>query len=165
MWLDGVSVFGSFAARYSSEAALCCNTRNICHKQTPSRYDWKTVESDVKHHSLTHSPFVVPAVLKVSHCLRPRVSHVYHCSVYHYCTCIFFLCFYFRFQGYGMTEVGVTHVNSKDQFKNKAVGKLCPLIEMKVHMLVWSKIIHIVNAWNSVFISIPYLFLYYSFWI
>ena len=55
MWLGGVSVFGSFAARYSSEAALCGNTRNICHKQTPSRYDWKTVESDVKHHSLTHS--------------------------------------------------------------------------------------------------------------
>ena len=54
MWLGGVSVFGSFAARYSSEAALCGNTRNICHKQTPSRYDWKTVESDVKHHSLTH---------------------------------------------------------------------------------------------------------------
>ena len=55
MWLGGVSVFGSFAARYSSEAALCGNTRNICHKQTPSRYDWKTVESEVKHHSLTHS--------------------------------------------------------------------------------------------------------------
>ena len=55
MWLGGVSVFGSFAARYSSEAALCGNTRNICHKQTPSRYDWKTVESDVKHHSLIHS--------------------------------------------------------------------------------------------------------------
>ena len=55
MWLGGVSVFGSFAARYSSEAALCGNTRNICHKQTPLRYDWKTVESDVKHHSFIHS--------------------------------------------------------------------------------------------------------------
>ena len=55
MWPGGVSVFRSFAARYSSEAALCGNTRNICHKQRPSRYDWKTVESDVKHHSLTHS--------------------------------------------------------------------------------------------------------------
>ena len=54
MWLGGVSVFGSFAPRYSSEAVLCGNTRNICHKQTPSRYDWKTVESDLKH-QITHS--------------------------------------------------------------------------------------------------------------
>ena len=37
--LKHVSVFGSFAAQYSSEAALCGNTRNICHKQTLSRYD------------------------------------------------------------------------------------------------------------------------------
>ena len=55
MWLGGLSVFRSFAARFSSEAALCGNTRNICHKQTPSWYDWKTVKSDVKP-QITHSP-------------------------------------------------------------------------------------------------------------
>ena len=51
-----VSVFGSFAARYFSETALCDNTRNICHKQTPSWYDQKTVENDIKH-QITHSFF------------------------------------------------------------------------------------------------------------
>ena len=40
MWLGGVSVFRSFAARYPSEAVLCGNTCNICHKQRPSQYDW-----------------------------------------------------------------------------------------------------------------------------
>ena len=28
-------------------------------KQSPSRYDWKSVESNVKHHSLTHSIFII----------------------------------------------------------------------------------------------------------
>ena len=50
-----VSVFGSFAARHSSDAALRGNTRYISHKQTLSQYDCNIVESDVKHHSLTHS--------------------------------------------------------------------------------------------------------------
>ena len=54
MYLGGVSVFGSFAARYSNETALRGNTRNIWHKQTPSRYDGNIVECGVKNiHSLT----------------------------------------------------------------------------------------------------------------
>ncbi|XP_053381905.1 luciferin 4-monooxygenase-like [Mercenaria mercenaria] len=35
-------------------------------------------------------------------------------------------------QGYGMTEIGVTHVNGKDTFKYKSVGKLLPLVEIKI---------------------------------
>lgn len=36
------------------------------------------------------------------------------------------------FQGYGMTEVGVTHMNGKHDFRYKSVGKLLPLVEMKI---------------------------------
>ncbi|XP_045188977.2 uncharacterized protein LOC123546613 [Mercenaria mercenaria] len=35
-------------------------------------------------------------------------------------------------QGYGMTEIGVTHLNGKGTFKYKSVGKLLPLVEMKI---------------------------------
>ena len=35
--------------------------------------------------------------------------------------------------GYGMTEVGVTHVNRRDDFKHNSVGKLMPLVEQKVN--------------------------------
>ena len=52
MGLDGISVFGSFAVQYSSEAALRGSIRNICNNQTPSRYGRKIVKSNVKHHSL-----------------------------------------------------------------------------------------------------------------
>ncbi|WAQ94553.1 LOW QUALITY PROTEIN: LUCI-like protein [Mya arenaria] len=36
------------------------------------------------------------------------------------------------FQGYGMTEVGVTHLNGRGEFRYKSVGKLLPLTEMKI---------------------------------
>ena len=61
-------MFRLFAARYSSEAALRGNTRNICHKQTPSRYERKIVESDVKHHSLT------PLLVKLSPTITSNVE-------------------------------------------------------------------------------------------
>ena len=48
-------MFGSFVARYSSDAALRGNNRNISHQQTPLLYDQNNVENDVKHHSLTQS--------------------------------------------------------------------------------------------------------------
>ncbi|XP_052807546.1 uncharacterized protein LOC128241441 [Mya arenaria] len=35
-------------------------------------------------------------------------------------------------QGYGMTEVGVTHLNGRDNSRYKSVGKLLPLVEMKI---------------------------------
>lgn len=35
-------------------------------------------------------------------------------------------------QGYGMTEVGVTHANIRDKFKHNSVGKLLELVEMKI---------------------------------
>lgn len=38
----------------------------------------------------------------------------------------------FIIQGYGMTEVGVTHANSKEDNRYKSVGKLLPLVEMKI---------------------------------
>ena len=34
--------------------------------------------------------------------------------------------------GYGMTEVGLTHYNTKDLFRHNSVGKLLELTEMKV---------------------------------
>ncbi|XP_052808168.1 uncharacterized protein LOC128237001 [Mya arenaria] len=36
------------------------------------------------------------------------------------------------FQGYGMTEVGVTHLNGRGELRYKSVGKLLPLTEMKI---------------------------------
>ncbi|KAL4235621.1 hypothetical protein ACF0H5_004016 [Mactra antiquata] len=36
------------------------------------------------------------------------------------------------FQGYGMTEVGVTHLCSNEDFRYKSVGRLLPLVEMKI---------------------------------
>ncbi|KAL4220136.1 hypothetical protein ACF0H5_020548 [Mactra antiquata] len=36
------------------------------------------------------------------------------------------------FQGYGMTEVGVTHACSKEDARYKSVGKILPLVEMKI---------------------------------
>ncbi|WAQ94556.1 LUCI-like protein [Mya arenaria] len=36
------------------------------------------------------------------------------------------------FQGYGMTEIGVTHLNGRGEFRYKSVGKLLPLTEMKI---------------------------------
>ncbi|XP_053374439.1 uncharacterized protein LOC128546991 [Mercenaria mercenaria] len=35
-------------------------------------------------------------------------------------------------QGYGMTEVGVTHANGREDFRYKSVGKILPLVEMKI---------------------------------
>ncbi|XP_060553012.1 uncharacterized protein LOC132714225 [Ruditapes philippinarum] len=35
-------------------------------------------------------------------------------------------------QGYGMTEVGVTHANGKEDFRYKSVGRRLPLVEMKI---------------------------------
>ena len=34
--------------------------------------------------------------------------------------------------GYGITEVGVTHLVSDDNYRYKSVGKLLPLVKMKV---------------------------------
>lgn len=31
-----------------------------------------------------------------------------------------------------MTEVGVTHINRRDEFRKKSVGKLLELVELKV---------------------------------
>lgn len=36
------------------------------------------------------------------------------------------------FQGYGMTEIGVTHLNGKNDYRHKSVGKLLPLVSMKI---------------------------------
>ena len=47
MWLDGVSVFRSFAAQYSSEAALCGNPITSEHRHDITE---KTVENIVKYH-------------------------------------------------------------------------------------------------------------------
>ena len=41
--------------------------------------------------------------------------------------------------GFGMTEIGVTHVNRKDDFKHNSVGKLMPLVEQKVNKLYLSR--------------------------
>lgn len=44
------------------------------------------------------------------------------------------------FTGYGMTEVGVTHANTKDEYRHKSVGKLLPYTEMKLRVyLKWLK--------------------------
>ena len=51
-----------FAAQYSREAALRCNSRNACHKQTPSQYE-QIVENDVKYHSLTHINKTLPLTI------------------------------------------------------------------------------------------------------
>ena len=33
-----------------------------------------------------------------------------------------------------MTEIGVTHYNTKDEFRHNSVGKLLELVEMKVKL-------------------------------
>ncbi|XP_060592777.1 luciferin 4-monooxygenase-like [Ruditapes philippinarum] len=35
-------------------------------------------------------------------------------------------------QGYGMTEIGVSHINGKTEFKHKSVGKRHSLVQMKI---------------------------------
>jgi long-subunit acyl-CoA synthetase (AMP-forming) len=46
------------------------------------------------------------------------------------------------FLGYGMTEVGVTHANGKEDFRYKSVGRRLPLVEMKVCELIFSYIFY-----------------------
>ena len=39
--------------------------------------------------------------------------------------------------GFGMTEVGVTHLNTREHFKYKSVGRLLPYIQMQVTFEDW----------------------------
>ena len=57
------------------------------------------------------------AVIQLFYCLKVEISQPF-------------------FLGYGMTEIGVTHYNTKDEFRHNSVGKLLELIEMKVKLKV-----------------------------